>query len=84
MVSNVYAYPLFACRIEGIPEELFDWKDPDHPFSFYDLTIDAEELIRGMNMEGKTVFSTLSWWPPPKEKEENGASNDNGAENHAD
>jgi hypothetical protein len=77
VASNVYAYPLFACRIEGIPEELFDWKDPDHPFSFYDLTIDAEELLRGMNMEGKTVFSTLNWWPPPDEKQKNGASNDN-------
>lgn len=66
--STVYSYPLFACNIDGIDEELFDWTDPDHPHSFYDLTKDADEVLRGLDVSQKHVFSTLRHWPP-KEKE---------------
>jgi hypothetical protein len=68
--STVYSYPLFACNIDGIDKELFDWTDPDNPHSFYDLTKDADEVLGGLDVSQKRVFSTLRHWPP-KEKESN-------------
>lgn len=76
VTSNVFAYPLFACDISNVDEDLFDWKDPDHDFSYYDLTKDADELLRGMDITSKTVFSTLTHWPP--ESKNTGSSRANG------
>jgi len=75
VASNVFAYPLFACDIRSVPEELFDWTDPDHPHSYYDLTKDADELLRGMDMSGKNVFSTLTHWPPKRKKSNSSRKN---------
>ena len=72
--SNVFAYPLFACNIDGIDPDLFDWTDPDHPHSYYDLTKDADELLRGMDISRKTVFSTLTHWPPERKKQKSNGS----------
>jgi hypothetical protein len=62
--SPVFAYPLVACSIEGLDEDLFDWTDPDRPFCFYDLTKDAEVLLRGQDVSSKVVFSQIRHWPP--------------------
>jgi hypothetical protein len=45
ITSNVFAYPLFACNICNIPEELFDWNNLDHPHSYYNLTRDAGRVV---------------------------------------
>jgi hypothetical protein len=66
--STVFSYPLFACNIDGIDEELFDWTDPDRPHSFYDLTKDADEVLRGSDVSQKHVFSTLRHWRPKEKK----------------
>jgi hypothetical protein len=68
VASNVFPYPLFACNIDGIDEELFDWTDSDRPHSFYDLTKDADEVLRGLDISHKHVFSTLSHWPQKQRK----------------
>jgi hypothetical protein len=39
---------------------------PDRPYSFYDLTKDAEVLTRGMDISDKIVFSQIAHWVPPK------------------
>jgi hypothetical protein len=45
--SPVFSYPLLACSIDGIDHDLLDWTDPDRPdFVFYDLTRDADVLLR--------------------------------------
>jgi hypothetical protein len=62
--SPVFSYPLLACSIEGIDKELLEWTDPDRPHSFYDLTKDAEVLLRGTDVSSKVVFSQISHWPP--------------------
>ena len=69
--SVVFSYPLLACSIEGIDEELMDWTDPDRPYIFYDLTKDAEVLLRGMDVSSKVVFSQIAHWPPEKKIESN-------------
>ena len=66
--SPFFSYPLLACNIDDIDTDLLEWTDPDRPHAFYDITKDAEVLLRGMDVEGKVVFSQISHWPPEKEK----------------
>jgi hypothetical protein len=66
--SPLYAYPLLACSIKNIRSEditnVLDWTDPDKPHSFYDLTEDADVLLRGTLDMDKSVFSEVFYWPP--------------------
>jgi hypothetical protein len=64
--SAVFSYPLLACHCGGIDEALLDWSDPDRDILFYDLTKDAEVLLRGTDVSSKTVFSQIFHWPPEK------------------
>lgn len=64
VASKVFSFPLLACCVEQIDDELLDWKDPDRPYSFYDLTKDAEVLLRGTDISQKVVFSQIKHWPP--------------------
>ena len=69
--SDVFSYPLLAFASEGIDSDLYDWTDPDRPYSYYDLTIDAKDLLEGLegfDFSQKNVFSILSHRPPPKEE----------------
>ena len=68
--SPVFSYPLLACHIDNIDKDLLEWTDPDRPHSFYDLTRDAEVLLRGTDVSSKVVFSQIAHWPPPKKKAE--------------
>jgi hypothetical protein len=62
--STVFSYPLLACNVDSLDEELFEWNDPDRPMSFYDLTKDAEVLLSGIDVSGKKVFSHIKHWSP--------------------
>uniref|UniRef100_A0A7S2YHU2 CSC1/OSCA1-like cytosolic domain-containing protein n=1 Tax=Entomoneis paludosa TaxID=265537 RepID=A0A7S2YHU2_9STRA len=63
--SNLFSYPLVACEVDEIDPNLFDWTDPDRPFSFYDLTKDAEVLLKGTDVASKfSVFSQITHWSP--------------------
>ena len=65
--SPVFSYPLLAADISGIDTDLLDWTDPDRPdFVFYDLTKDADVLLRGMDVSSKIVFSQIAHFPPEK------------------
>lgn len=64
--SVVFSYPLLACNVDKVDKELLDWTDPDRPHSFYDLTKDADVLLRGTDVSAKTVFSQISHWPPDR------------------
>lgn len=66
--SPVYSYPLLACNIDGIDPELLDWTDPDRPYSFYDLTKDAEVLLKGMDVSSNVTFSRIVHYPPKDNK----------------
>eukprot|EP00977_Amphora_coffeiformis_P013123 scaffold3376_cov151-Amphora_coffeaeformis.AAC.3 len=68
--SPVYSYPLLACNIDGIDPDLLDWTDPDRPYSFYDLTKDAEVLLKGMDVSSNVTFSQIAHYPPEGKADE--------------
>jgi hypothetical protein len=68
--SSVFSYPLLAANIDHIDSDLLDWNDPDRPHAFYDLTKDAEIMLRGMDISSKVVFSQIAHWPPPIKKKD--------------
>ena len=65
--SGMFAYPLIACKIDGLDEELFDFKDPDRSYKYYDLTLDAKKLISKGNkndVADPPGFSIVKHWDP--------------------
>jgi hypothetical protein len=77
--SPVFSYPLLACSISRFSADdlrrLMDWTDPDRPHAFYDLTTDADVLLRGtLNRDSKNVFSKISYWAPSKVNQRNSKS----------
>jgi hypothetical protein len=69
--SDIFSYPLLACSSEGILDDLYDWSDPDRPFSYYDLTLDAKDLLEGLegfDFAEKHVFSVVAHYAPPSMK----------------
>jgi len=67
--SNIFSCPLLAANLDNVDPELLDWEttDPKYPYSFYDLTKDAEFLLRGKNIADRKMFSVISHWPPTPE-----------------
>jgi len=66
--SPMFSYPLLACNIDNIDADLLEWTDPDRSHAFYDLTKDAEVLLRGQDVSSKVVFSQIAHWPPDRKK----------------
>jgi hypothetical protein len=65
--SPAFAYPLVAVTgLDSVDKDLLEWTDHDRPHVFYDLTKDAEVLLRGTDVSSKVVFSTMAHWPPQK------------------
>eukprot|EP00580_Thalassiosira_gravida_P016537 CAMPEP_0201659950 /NCGR_PEP_ID=MMETSP0494-20130426/2690_1 /ASSEMBLY_ACC=CAM_ASM_000839 /TAXON_ID=420259 /ORGANISM="Thalassiosira gravida, Strain GMp14c1" /LENGTH=774 /DNA_ID=CAMNT_0048137655 /DNA_START=1861 /DNA_END=4185 /DNA_ORIENTATION=+ len=65
--SDVFSYPLLAVDTEDVDDELYEWKDPDKLYSYYDLTRDAREILKETMMPEdkiKSLFSTIKHWPP--------------------
>ena len=46
--------------MDGIGEEVIDWRDPLRPHAFYDLTKDADKILEGIDIENKCIFSQVS------------------------
>ena len=63
----MFSYPLIACDSDSIDEELYDWKDPDRDFTFYDLTKDARKLLAGTEVSENVGFTKLKHWAPKME-----------------
>ncbi|KAL7538232.1 hypothetical protein ACHAXR_008380 [Thalassiosira sp. AJA248-18] len=63
--SDLFSYALLAVNTDDVEEELYEWKDPDKPYVYYDLTRDARQVLSTMP-EGKInlLFSTVKHWPP--------------------
>ena len=66
--SPVFSYPLLACTVDEMDKDMLDWTDPEHPHEFYDLTKDAQALIRGSDISEKVVFSQVGHYPPETKK----------------
>jgi len=67
--SSVFAYPLVACKTDGMDEELFDFKDPDRAYRYYDLTVDADKLLSANSEIAKNNkgFSIVKSWKPDED-----------------
>ena len=66
--SPIFPYPLLACNIDNTDSDLLAWTDPDRTHAYYDLTKDAEVLLRGQDVSSKVVFSQIAHYPSPKRK----------------
>ena len=66
--SSIFPYPLLACNVDNIDPDLLAWTDPDRPYAYYDLTKDAEVLLRGQDVSTKVVFSQIAHFPPETKK----------------
>jgi hypothetical protein len=64
--SDVFAFPLIACRIDDIDQEMFDFKDPDRSYKYYDLTMDAKKLLAAQNITDPPCFTIVKTWAPEK------------------
>ena len=64
--SPVFAFPLIACRIDDIDEDLFEFNDPGRSYAYYDLTKDAKKLIGGCGKE--ETFTVVKSWPAESER----------------
>lgn len=59
-------YPLVACPVNSIQEDLFEWESPYHGYDYYDLTLDAEAIMAGDEKSrsiSDTAFSRVVHWP---------------------
>jgi len=66
VVSDTFAYPLIACKVDDLDEELFDFNDPDRSHRFYDLTVDAKKLLAAHHIDDPPGFSIVKSWDPKK------------------
>jgi len=69
--SDVFPYPLVAVDTDDVDEELYEWKDPEKPYSYYDLTRDANEILKEKLLpekEVKSLFSRIKHWPPNQDE----------------
>lgn len=64
VVSDCFAFPLIACKVDGIDEEVFDFTDPDRSYKYYDLTKDAKKLLAEQKIEDPPGFSIVKTWAP--------------------
>ena len=64
VASDHFTHPLLAVNIDYVDESIFDWSDPERSHSYYDLTRDAEQLLKGSEDVCHRAFSQIRHWPP--------------------
>lgn len=58
-------FPLIACSVIDLANnDLLDWASPYHPYEYYDLTIDALEIM-GDHEIAESAFSKVRFWDAP-------------------
>lgn len=53
-----------AVNIDRVDESIFDWSDPERSHSYYDLTRDAEQLMKDDEDMCHRSFGQIRHWPP--------------------
>mmetsp|Transcript_38364 Transcript_38364/g.41590 ORF Transcript_38364/g.41590 Transcript_38364/m.41590 type:complete len:1014 (+) Transcript_38364:119-3160(+) len=66
--SPIFAYPLIACKVDEIDEELFNFTDPRRSYKYYDLSVDAKKLLSRLKIDDPPGFSIVKHWAPQAEK----------------
>ena len=67
--SPAYIYPLLACDISSIDENLLSWTDPDHSFDIYRLDHDMRTILgkeESSDINFCHLFSSVRHWPSPE------------------
>ncbi|KAL7539204.1 hypothetical protein ACHAXR_009091 [Thalassiosira sp. AJA248-18] len=62
--SDHFTHPLLAVNIDYVDESIFDWSDPERSHSYYDLTRDADQLMKGNEDLCHRAFAQIRHWPP--------------------
>lgn len=64
--SEQFTYPLLAVNVDYVGQSIFDWSDPARSHSYYDLTRDVEQLLKGDENEETCykAFGQIRHWPP--------------------
>lgn len=64
--SEQFTYPLLAVNVDYVGQSIFDWSDPARSHSYYDLTRDADQLLKGGENEETCyrAFGQIRHWPP--------------------
>mmetsp|Transcript_17898 Transcript_17898/g.25239 ORF Transcript_17898/g.25239 Transcript_17898/m.25239 type:complete len:1117 (+) Transcript_17898:610-3960(+) len=65
--TRVFAYPLIATDTKSFDPELFDWADADRSHDYYDLTLDAEEILQNIHVTATNMFSKVAHWDPDEQ-----------------
>lgn len=50
--------------MDGIGEEIIDWRDPLRKHAYYDVTKDADKILEGIDISNSVIFSQMKHWPP--------------------
>ncbi len=53
-----------AVNVDRVDESIFDWSDHERSHSYYDLTRDAEQLMKDNEDVCHRSFSQIRHWPP--------------------
>jgi hypothetical protein len=64
--SEQFTYPLLAVNVDYVDQSIFDWNDPARSHSYYDLTRDVEQLLKGEENQETCyrAFGQIRHWPP--------------------
>ena len=67
MQSTSVEFPLIACSVAELGNnELFQWASPYHSHDYYDLTLDAEKIMKDdEGVVSERAFSKVRYWEPP-------------------
>ena len=59
-----------AVNIDRVDKTIFDWSDSERSHSYYDLTRDAEQLLKDNENICHRSFSQIRHWPPGGDSDE--------------
>jgi len=62
-----FSFPLIAARVDDVDTGLFEWKDPDRSYEYYNITLDARKIMFGEDKNKElplNVFSKVYHYPP--------------------
>ena len=55
-----FVYPLLACDMKNIDEDLLGWKDKDHGYAPHNLVDDVERITKSKSLHA--IFSIVQQW----------------------
>lgn len=63
--SDYSPYPLIVGYIKDMDDELFDWASDEHPYDYYNVTLDLKDILSAAEYEEastRNIFSLVKDW----------------------